>query len=78
MPSKNPFAYKAKQQGKKKSSGKRVGKSKPEKANNQLNRRVKWEKVAIIRYVGRPEWAYSIGFPFSPFTLLQVVQIAES
>lgn len=41
MPSKNPFAYKAKQQGKKKSSGKRVGKSKPEKANNQLNRRVK-------------------------------------
>jgi len=41
MPSKNPFAYKAKQQGKKKSTGKRVGKSKPEKANNQLNRRVK-------------------------------------
>ena len=41
MPSKNPFAYKAKQQGKKKASGKRVGKSKPEKANNQLNRRVK-------------------------------------
>jgi hypothetical protein len=41
MPSKNPFAFKAKQQGKKKSSGKRVGKSKPEKANNQLNRRVK-------------------------------------
>lgn len=36
----NPFAFKAKQ-GKKKSSGKRVGKSKPEKANNQLNRRVK-------------------------------------
>lgn len=41
MPSKNPFAFKAKQQGKKKSTGKRVGKSKPEKANNQLNRRVK-------------------------------------
>lgn len=38
---KNPFAWKAKQTGKKKSSGKRVGKSKPEKANNQLNRRVK-------------------------------------
>lgn len=37
---KNPFAWKAKQSGKKK-SGKRVGKSKPEKANNQLNRRVK-------------------------------------
>ena len=41
IPSKNPFAFKAKQQGKKKSTGKRVGKSKPEKANNQLNRRVK-------------------------------------
>lgn len=38
---KNPFAWKAKQTGKKKSSGKRVGKSKPEKANNQLNKRVK-------------------------------------
>lgn len=38
---KNPFAHKAKQQGKKKTTGKRVGKSKPEKANNQLNRRVK-------------------------------------
>ncbi len=38
--SSNPFAFKAKQ-GKKKSNGKRVGKSKPEKANNQLNRRVK-------------------------------------
>lgn len=37
----NPFAFKAKQSAKKKSSGKRVGKSKPEKANNQLNRRVK-------------------------------------
>ena len=44
MPSKNPFAFKAKQQNKKKSSGKRVGKSKPEKANNQLNRRVKLVK----------------------------------
>lgn len=38
---KNPFAWKAKQSGKKMTSGKRVGKSKPEKANNQLNRRVK-------------------------------------
>ena len=35
----NPFAFKAKQQSKK--SGKRVGKSKQSKANNQLNRRVK-------------------------------------
>ncbi len=35
----NPFAFKAK--AAKKSSGKRVGKSKPQKANNQLNRRVK-------------------------------------
>ena len=38
---KNPFAFKAKASAKKKSVGKRVGKSKPEKANNQLNRRVK-------------------------------------
>lgn len=38
---KNPFAYRAKQTGKKKPTGKRIGKSKPEKANNQLNRRVK-------------------------------------
>lgn len=38
----NPFAGKAKSgTGKKKSSGKRIGKSRPEKANNQLNRRVK-------------------------------------
>lgn len=37
----NPFAFKVKQNAKKKSSGKRIGKSKPEKANNQLNRRVK-------------------------------------
>lgn len=37
----NPFAFKAKSAGKKKSTGKRVGKSKCEKANNQLNRRVK-------------------------------------
>lgn len=37
---KNPFAHKAKQNGAKK-SGKRIGKSRPEKANNQLNRRVK-------------------------------------
>ena len=33
----NPFAYKAKQTGNK-NTGKRVGKSKPGKANNQLNR----------------------------------------
>lgn len=38
---KNPFASKAKQENQKKSGGKRVGKSKPDKANNQLNRRVK-------------------------------------
>ena len=37
----NPFSFILKQGAKKKSSGKRVGKSKPEKANNQLNRRVK-------------------------------------
>lgn len=37
----NPFAYKAKLAGKKKPSGKRVGKSRPEKANNQRNRIVK-------------------------------------
>lgn len=37
---KNPFAFKAKSTAKK-ASGKRVGKSKPAKANNQLNRRVK-------------------------------------
>lgn len=40
--SSNPFAFKAKAERKgKKASGKRVGKSRPEKANNQLNRRVK-------------------------------------
>lgn len=38
---KNPFAYKAKLSKKKKSSGKRIGKSRPEKANNQLNRRIR-------------------------------------
>ena len=38
---KNPFAFKAKASAKKKSSGKRVGKSKPAKANNQLNRIIK-------------------------------------
>lgn len=38
----NPFAGKTKpEDGKNKSAGKRVGKSKPGKANNQLNRRVK-------------------------------------
>ena len=37
----NPFAGKTKSAvGKKKTTGKRVGKSKQEKANNQLNRRV--------------------------------------
>lgn len=35
----NPFAFKAK--ANKKKTGKRVGKSKASKANNQLNRRVK-------------------------------------
>ncbi|MDD3038366.1 hypothetical protein [Bacteroides sp.] len=40
--SNNPFAGKPKPgTGKKNASGKRVGKSKPKKANNQLNRRVK-------------------------------------
>lgn len=40
--SNNPFAGKLKTgTGKKKAAGKRVGKSKPEKANNQLNRRVR-------------------------------------
>ncbi|MCS2517210.1 hypothetical protein NXW37_26715 [Bacteroides thetaiotaomicron] len=40
--SNNPFAGKAKPTaGKKKGTGKRIGKSKVEKANNQLNRRVK-------------------------------------
>lgn len=40
--SNNPYAGKPKaSEGNKKVSGKRVGKSKPEKANNQLNRRVK-------------------------------------
>ena len=38
---KNPFAYKAKACAKKKATGKRVGKSKPEKANNQRNRIIK-------------------------------------
>jgi hypothetical protein len=38
---KNPFAHKAKASGKKKPTGKRVGKSKPEKANNQRNRIIK-------------------------------------
>ncbi len=39
---KNPFAHKAKPgAGKKQATGKRVGKSKPQKADNQLNRRVK-------------------------------------
>lgn len=38
---KNPFAFKVKQETKKKSGGKRIGKSKPDKANNQLNRRVR-------------------------------------
>lgn len=36
----NPFAHKARPTAKK-ASGKRIGKSRPEKANNQRNRRVK-------------------------------------
>ncbi|MEE1414154.1 MAG: hypothetical protein U0J92_01575 [Prevotellamassilia sp.] len=36
----NPFAHKALLTAKK-TSGKRIGKSRPEKANNQRNRRVK-------------------------------------
>ena len=40
--SNNPFVGKTKSAAdKKKTTGKRVGKSKQEKANNQLNRRVK-------------------------------------
>lgn len=39
--SNNPFAGKPKSTEGQKGSGKRVGKSKPGKANNQLNRRVK-------------------------------------
>ena len=38
---KNPFAFKVKHETKNKSGVKRIGKSKPDKANNQLNRRVK-------------------------------------
>ena len=38
---KNPCPFKAIRSDKKQTSGKRVGKSGPEKANNQLNRRVK-------------------------------------
>ena len=38
---KNPFAHKVKANTKKKATGKRVGKSKPEKANNQRNRIIK-------------------------------------
>lgn len=37
----NPFAYKARASKKKKASGKRIGKSKAAKADNQLNRRVR-------------------------------------
>lgn len=36
----NPFAYKTKRSPKK-ATGKRIGKSKPEKANNQRNRIIK-------------------------------------
>lgn len=36
---KNPFRFNS--NSPKKSSGKRIGKSKPEKANNMLNRRIK-------------------------------------
>lgn len=34
---KNPFAFKAKQETKKKSGGKRIGKSKPDKANRDIH-----------------------------------------
>lgn len=37
----NPFAFKARASKKKKPSGKRIGKSKAAKADNQLNRRVR-------------------------------------
>lgn len=37
----NPFAFKTKKVGTKKTTGKRVGKSRPEKANNQRNRIIK-------------------------------------
>lgn len=45
---KNPFAFKAKQETKKKSGGKRIGKSKPDKANNQLNRRVEVNETIVL------------------------------
>lgn len=45
---KNPFAFKAKQETKKKSGGKRIGKSKPDKANNQLNRRVEVNEIIVL------------------------------
>ena len=38
---KNPFAGVASKKASEKSTGKRVGKSKPSKSNNQLNRRIK-------------------------------------
>ena len=38
---KNPFATANTKKTDKKSTGKRIGKSKPSKANNQLNRRIK-------------------------------------
>ena len=38
---KNPFAFKAKSSAKKKSAGKRVGKSRPERPSNQHMGRVK-------------------------------------
>jgi hypothetical protein len=38
---KKTFAHKTKAATKKKSTGKRIGKSKPEKANNQRNRIIK-------------------------------------
>ena len=55
--SNNPFAGKTKSAvGKKKTTGKRVGKSKQEKANNQLNRRIKYRRVdhAVFGYQATP------------------------
>ena len=42
---KNPFAFKVKQETKKKYGDKRIGKSKPDKENNQLNKRVRQIKI---------------------------------
>ena len=50
--SSNPFAYKAKASGDKK-TGKRVGKSKQGKANNQLNRVLTKAKGSYVIKDGR-------------------------